>query len=307
MSDRFEPDDQFVDRLEWQLASEFRRKDRLRPATGNVTVPRSVVAASLAAGILLLGVAATKAADLIKDSWRKKIEIARLETDIKIKTAHLELRREAADKAGAQAAAGLIREEEYEMTKLAVTMSALGLERTMLDLEEVKASGEAPRDELYAPAVGGRDFVSERLMIDKRGLDLDLELRRGRIGRLEQLVSDGLASSEDLDAFRASMVDQEATLESIERRLALRRRFVAGELSAEEIEIEDRMASAERDMRLARSTVEIRTKQLERLQALEAKGMISKTEVQQARFGLDAALAQQSLAALELDVLNKIK
>ena len=76
MSKRFEPDSQFVDRLEWQLASEFRRREHLRPAPGRVAVPRSVAVIGLAAGVLLLGVAATKAADLIKDSWRKRIEAA---------------------------------------------------------------------------------------------------------------------------------------------------------------------------------------------------------------------------------------
>ena len=98
MPKNFEPDSRFVDRLEWQLASEFRRKDRLKPAAGKVAVPRYVVALSLAAGVLLMGVAATKAADLIKDSWRKKIEVARLETEVKIKSGLLDLQEGAAAK-----------------------------------------------------------------------------------------------------------------------------------------------------------------------------------------------------------------
>ena len=80
MPKNLEPDSQFVNRLEWQLASEFRRTDRLKPAAGKVAVPRRWSPSALAAGVLLMGVAATKAADLIKDSWRKKIEVARLET-----------------------------------------------------------------------------------------------------------------------------------------------------------------------------------------------------------------------------------
>ena len=53
----------------------------------------------------------------------------------------------------------------------------------MLDLEEVKASGEAPRDELYAPVVGGRDFVSERLEIEKRMLEARSGFAPNRIER----------------------------------------------------------------------------------------------------------------------------
>ena len=70
MPKNFEPDSRFVDRLEWQLASEFRRKDRLKPAAGKVAVPRYVIALSLAAGVLLMGVAANFIAGLLnKHRW----------------------------------------------------------------------------------------------------------------------------------------------------------------------------------------------------------------------------------------------
>ena len=98
MPKNFEPDSQFLDKLEWQLSSEFRRMSRLKPAAGKVAVPRWVVAFSLVAGVLLMGVAAIKAADSIKGAWRKKIEIARLETDVKLKRAFLEFKKELTSK-----------------------------------------------------------------------------------------------------------------------------------------------------------------------------------------------------------------
>ncbi|HSA96657.1 MAG TPA: hypothetical protein VLJ16_11430, partial [Acidobacteriota bacterium] len=205
MPDRFKPDTQFVDRLEWQLASEFRRRDSLKPASVRIAVPRSVVALGLAAGVLLLGVAATKAADLIKNSWRKKIEVARLETDVKIKTAFQELKKETADEAEKKFTLGLISEDVVLTAKQVVERSASDLEKTVLELEEVKASGEAPRDELYAPRVGGRDFVGERLEIERRMLHVDLDLRRDRFERtLRQRVEVGERPKSALDAFQAS-------------------------------------------------------------------------------------------------------
>ncbi|MGZ5496546.1 MAG: hypothetical protein ACXWFO_07305, partial [Candidatus Aminicenantales bacterium] len=71
--------------------------------------------------------------------------------------------------------------------------------------------------------------------------------------------------------------------------------------------IQDRMTAAESDLRQAQSTVDSLKKRLESLQAKEAVGMISNTEVQQAQFGLSYAQAQLSLALLEKDVLSKIK
>jgi hypothetical protein len=307
MPKNFEPDSQFLDKLEWQLSSEFRRMSRLKPAAGKIAVPRWVVAFSLAAGVLLTGVAAIKAADSIKGAWRKRIEIAKLETDVKLKSAFLEFKKEAASKAETQASVGMIAEDEFLAMKLGAERSSLDLQRSRLDLDEVKASGEVPRNELYAPAVDGRDFVSERLEIERKVLELDLGLRRARLERLKQRVDLGLAPQDWLDGSLASTAVQEAGIGDIEKRLALRKSFLAGAVTAEEVEIQDRMTDAERDLRQARSTVDTLKKRLASLQAKEAVGMISDTEVQQAQFGLDAAQAQLSLALLEKDVLSKIK
>jgi hypothetical protein len=307
MPKSFEPDSQFVDKLEWQLASEFRRMSRLKPAAGKVAVPRWVVAFSLVAGVLLMGVAAIKAADSIKGAWRKRIEIARLETDVKLKRAFLEFKKELASKAETPASLGVIGEDEYSSMKLGAERSALDLERSLLDLDEVRASGEAPRNELYAPDVDGRDFVSERLVIERKVLELDLGLRRARLERLKQRVDLGLYPRDGLDEALASTAVQEAGTGDIEKRLDLRKRFLAGTMTAEEVEIEDRRTAAERDLRETQSTVDSLKRRLEAAQAKEAVGMISSTEVQQAQFGLSYAQAQLSLARLEMDVLSKIK
>ena len=307
MLKNFEPDGEFLDKLEWQLASEFRRMSRLKPAAGRVAVPRWVVAFSLAAGVLLMGVAAIKAADSIKGAWRKRIEVAKMETDVKLRRAFLEFKKELASKAEMQASVGMIREDEYLAMKLGAERAALDLERSLLDLDEVRVSGETPRNELYAQAVDGRDFVSERLAIERKVLELDLGLRRARLERLKQRVDLGIAPRDWLDESLASTAVQEAGIGDVEKRLDLRKRFIAGAMTAEEVEIQDRMTAAERDLRQAQSTVDSLKKRLESLQAKEAVGMISNTEVQQMQFGLDAAQSQLSLALLEKDVLSKIK
>ncbi len=308
MPDRFEPDTKFVDRLEWQLASEFRRKDRLKPAPGRIALPRSVVALGLAAGVLLLGVAATKAADLIKDSWRKRIEVARLETEVKIKTAFLELKKEKADEAEKRFSLGLVSEDEALTAKLGAERSASDLEKSLLDLEEVKASGDVPRDELYAPLIGGRDFVSERLEVEKKILKSDLDLRRARIEQtLRKRIDLGVVPKSALDEFQSSLAGQEATVEEIEKRLTLRRRFLAGEISAGELEIQARMSAAEKDLKEARSSIDMIRTRLEDLRAKEAAGLVTNEEVKGAQLGLDFAQAKADLALQEIEILKQIK
>jgi len=308
MPSRFEPDAKFVDRLEWQLASEFRRRDRLKPAPGRIAVPRSVAALTLAAGFLLLGVAATKAADLIKDSWRRKIEVARLETEVKIKTAFLEFKKKWSAQTENKFVLGLISEEENLAVRATTDSAAAELERARLDLEEAKISGEAPRNELYAPLVGGRDFVGERLEIEKNMHRIDQDLRRDRIvPSLRRRVELGVVPKSDLDNVLGWLSVDEAGIGDIETRLSLRRRFLAGEISASELEIQARMSAAEKDLREALSELDIVKPGLEHLRAQEDAGIVPNSVVKAAELVLDKAQAKADLALQQIEILKTIR
>jgi hypothetical protein len=308
MSERFEPDPQFVDKLEWQLASEFRRRDRMKPAPGRIAIPRSVAALGLAAGVLLLGVAATKAADLIKDSWRKKIEVARLETEVKIKRAFLEFKQLRAAQAEERFTTGLIDEEAATGSRLAAQRAGFDLERSLLDLEEAQASGVAPRDELYAPLVNGRDFVGERLELERKAAALELDHHRGRVERsVRPRVELGLIPKSDLDGHLGLIAAREARIGELETRSSLRRRFLAGEISAEGLEIQTRLTEAERKLQEARSSVAAMTAHADSLEPKVAAGLISEEELRGTRTALEAAQAQESLALQEIEILRTIK
>jgi multidrug resistance efflux pump len=307
MTETHEPDSQFLDRLEWQLSSEYRRTNRLKSSPGKIAVSRRVGALACVAGIVLTGVAIVKAADYIQDSWRKKIEIARAETQVKLKTAHLESREKMAAQLEKKVSEGLIREEEYQAIRTAAEKAGLDLKKSQLNLEEVKISGVAPRDELYAPKVGGRDFVSERLRIEKKSLELDRELLARRGERFEQLFEKGMISGHEMVPVRADIAALEVAIRNIQKQLDLRKRFVDGEITALEVEILDLITCAERNVNTAQSRVEALNTQLKRLKNLESRGMILTSEFNQLQYDLYAAETELQLATLELDVLEKIR
>jgi multidrug resistance efflux pump len=262
-----------------------------------------MVAIAVMVGILMTGVAITKAADYIKDSWRKKIEMARVETEVELKKVQLESIREMASSVKMRASNGLIREDEYLLMKLAAENAELDFNRSLLNLDEVKMSGEIPRNELYAPIVGGRDFVSERLELEKKEIELDLEQLRIHQGRVNQLFEQNLVRGDEMEHIQAEIANRKMMTDKIQERLDLRTRFLAGEITAQELEIEDRMTAAERNLHLARSQVDSLKTQLKRLEALETQGVISQMEVKQIQYALDAAQAELKLATLEMDVL----
>jgi hypothetical protein len=307
MNKTHEPDNQFLERLEWQLSSEYRRTNRLKSSSGRIAVPRRIVAIAVMVGILLIGVAVTKAADYIKDSWRKKIEMARVETEVELKKVHLESLREIEASTKMRVSNGLIREDEYLAMKLALENAEWDLKRSLLNLDEVKMSGEIPRNELYAPMVGGRDFVSERLIIEKKEVELVMEQLRIQQERVKQLLEKNVVRRDEMDHIQVEITNREIMKDKIQERLDLRARFLTGEITAKQVEIEDRMTGAERNLHMARSQVESLKEQLGRLQTLEAQGKINHMEVKQMQYALNAAEAQLKLATLEMDVLRNLK
>ena len=307
MNKNYEPDNQFVDRLEWQLSSEFRRANRLKTSSGKIAVSRRMVAIAITIGVLMTGVAVTKAADYIKDSWQKKIEMARVETEVELKKVQLESIREIASDIKARVSNGLIREDEYQAMKIAVKKAELDFKKSQLNLEEVKMSGEIPRNELYAPLVSGRDFVSERLELDKMEIELEIYLISRHLKRIKKLTEEGLIQDHELDQVMTVIANQEAHLDKIQQRLDLRSSFLEGEITAREVEIESRLTAAENHLHHAQSKVDSLEQQLTRFQALEARGAITRSENRQLEFALDAAQAELKLAVLEMDVLKKLR
>jgi hypothetical protein len=307
MPETYEPDRQFVEKLEWQLASEFRRSRRLRSA-GKIAVPRQAIVLTVVAGVLLSGVAVTKAADLIKDSWRRKIELAKAETEVRLQKAAAEFKTGQAAKAEERASMGLITLEDSRAAKLIADRSALGLKKSELNLDEVRASGEPPRDDLSAPLVDGRDYVAERLEIDKRVLELSLDLRQGRIDRrFRTLAQLGLVGRSQMDDVLAATEAERAEVESLRSRIDIRKQFIEGRLSAKDVEIGDRLAIAERDERRARSRVDSLRKDLEDQRQLLAVGQVPEAVVQALQLGLNTAEEELALAGLEIEILKDIK
>lgn len=300
-----EPDGQFVDRLGWQLASEYRRLERMR-TSGKVAVPRRLVATSLMAGVLLSGVAAIKAADYFKDSWRKKIEVARASTEVDLKKARLASFREQSARTEDLFSRGLIEGEQRMMMAFAVESAERDLDRALLNLDEVGSSGRPARDELYAPLVDNRDFVAERLRNEIGSVEAYLDMMAKRWERLDELIAAGLVHEAERGAIQAEIDSRKAAIEGLLERIELRKRFVAGEITARELEVRERKSVADKDLAEARARVGHMKKEMERLRGLEARGLASPIETSQLRYALESAEAELKLAALEVEVLDKV-
>jgi multidrug resistance efflux pump len=307
MSKSYEPENEFVDRLEWQLSSEFRRADRMKPPTNRIPVPRSIMAVALIFGILTTSVTVVKATEYFRDSWKKKLEIAKLETDVAIKKARLESIREMAAQTETRHANGLIDDNERMMMTYAVDRAELALKQSQVNLDEVYATGDAPDNSLYAPVVGSRDFVSERLQLEIEAAKLDNGLSQRQFQRAQQQILTGILRESELGSLQAAMAGGEAHIEKLQKQLRLRAQFMRGELSARQIEIAGRLSDAQRNLHAAKQRMSILESQLERQKELESQGFVSSMELKQLGFVLQAAEAELKLANLEIQILEKVK
>jgi RNA polymerase sigma-70 factor (ECF subfamily) len=233
--------------------------------------------------------------------------LGRKKAKILLKKAHLESAQEMESRAKIQLSNGLIRDEEYLAMKQGADRAGLELERSLLNLDEVKMSGETPRNELSAPLVGGCDFVSERLEIERKEVELDMELFGRRLDRIKQLLEKGLVQGVQLEQVQAEVAARKVMVDKIQQRLDLRKHFSAGEITGREVEIQDRKAVVEKNLRLAQSKVDSLKEQLKRLQLLEAKGVISPSESREVKYALTTAEAELQLAALEMQALEKVE
>lgn len=224
-----------------------------------------------------------------------------------MKKVQLESIREMASSIKTRVSNGLIREDEYQAMKIAVKNEELGFKKSLLNLDEVKMSGKPPRNELYSPMVGGRDFVRERLQIEIKEIELVLEQLGIHLERFSQLVKQNLVQEDEMAHIQAEIATQKVMIDKIQQRIDLRRRFLEGKITAQEVEIEDRMTGAERNLHVAQSKVDSLKEQLERFKVLEIKGNLSHMEVVQLQYALDAAQAELNLAALEMNVLQELK
>lgn len=307
MSKNLEPDRQFVERLEWQLASELRRRTGPRRHAARVAVPRPVAVAVVLAGIALVGVAGIKAAEIIQDSWRKKIEVARAETDVRLEEARLASQQGRTAQAEDRFKLGLIPEEELLLATTFRDRAALDLERARLNLDEVERSGAKPCDELYAPLVGGRDFVAERLDLERRQTALGLQVFAARTRQFEARQKAGLIPPGEVRSAERDVAARKAQIEEIGQRLDLRKRFLSGGLSAVQVEVAGRLVAAKAGLAAAESKVDDLKERAARAVSQRDVGMISPAEADDLRQGLEAAEAEMKLAALEVEVLEKVK
>jgi hypothetical protein len=298
-----EPDPEFAAHLEWQIRTAARRENRFaRPAAPNGwRVLRAAATILLALGLGASGVLAmqrvqqSREAALRSESFvvRRQLAAAKV-ADAEARTQ--ELRN--------LVAAGQVSTEEQaefdaELARLRREMAIIDLQ-----LQEVELTGKEPEDRLSAPLVDGRDFVSERLELEREALEDQRAAASARRDHMAKLYERGLAPSSEMEAANAPVEQLATRIGVLEQRLALRQSFLSGGRTAAQVERQAQRDEAQADLTRAEKEVATANAVLKRVRELSAAGAVSSGDLRAAELSVAQAERAARLARLQLELLE---
>lgn len=308
MTTKHEPREGFAERLEWQIATEVRRRNRVAEAPG--WLPRSPRRVALAAGLLVVismvaGGAVVAAAYQAKANEQRDLIAAALELRLKVAQARMDTAKAELIEVEKRVATGIEQQESRLVAQLKITAAETEMRTLQMQIEEVRLSGREPRPEITAPMVSGRDFVAQRLEAEVRLAASSLDLEKARLQAWERRWNVGMATSIDVATAQSRVVELEAAVRALQEKIDVRRRFSANALTAAqadlrvlEIEAEQRVRALQPKLDLAKQSMQLIARRVE-------IGTFAPLDLAQARLRVAEIEADLAKAQLDLTLIRK--
>lgn len=256
-----EPTPEFRARLEWQIETAMRRETRL---TAPVTsAPRRWGAALVVVAALAAGGIAGVASERVQDARERDRLIESVQSEQALAALRLDLAREDFQDARRRFETGVAGRETLEAAEQRLREMEAALARLRLDIEEIRATSAAPRNDLDAPIVGQRDFVRERLALELEAAQRALVGAERAASHAQERVEVGTASRAALLQAQADLAKARAEMQRLHALLDIRARALQGEFKFEEVARAVRrlvvklgLERSQREMEIARARVE---------------------------------------------------
>ena len=290
-----QPTPEFRDYLEDEVARAFRR---------HRGAGRGRVAALLGVA-LALGASGSLATAQLRDGARRDSLLAAATADAAMVAVRLDLARAVAADVGAKVRSGVLAPASLAAAEADLRAVEAQAMRARLNIDEIRASAQPPRDELNAPLVDGRDFVLARLQLDLLGAQqrlgaaeraLEETARRVRVGAEGELS----AAEAELAVARAR-----AALGALAERQTLRREFVERGTAGDQLVRRLRQAELRLDAHVAQQAVRLAQERLALARRQHAIGHLDQIELLRAELALRERELELQLLARELQQLGR--
>jgi hypothetical protein len=252
-----------------------------------------------------LGAAGAVAAVRTQDDAHRALLAARAQIRLDQAAARRDDLRASVDEIASLVAGGFASEADVARARGELVRAEGAVERARLDAREIELSGRAPRDDVGAPLVAAEDFVSARLESDLAVAASERDLRASAHDLVATLFEAGAAPSREVEEARALLRHAETRLDSVARRLALRRLFLDGAMTAVRAELEAIALAAETERRDAEIERQAAQQVHDEAAVLVQNGSTSRSELRAALTRLRTAEGRFRIAEIELRIARE--
>jgi hypothetical protein len=302
MKETHQPREEFVSNLEWQIRTSLSRGNRFSEPVKTQPGGKMKIAVLILASALM-GAGGVVVKDEVQD--RRAQEVLLRETEVRLRMAELQLEmvRTQEEEIEGLFETGLVDEEALLQAQEQVRHAELELMRVILDREEIRESGERPRNDIPAPLVGSRDFVTERLVLLEAIASDQMSRVERHLARYREMAAVGAIGSDDITNLNLAYQEAEAHLENLHLQLAYRQRFLSGEATGAELEHALQIAEAQNEMNLRQGALDGAVRRLQTLEERAGSGVVAEPEVRRARLEIMRMEMELDLIRLRLDDL----
>jgi len=267
---------EFREYLEGEVVRGFRRE-----RTAQQLRRLAVVVASLA-----VGATAGLAPAQIRQGAQRDSLLQSAKADMALAATRLELARAQHADASNKVKVGLLGTSSLSGAEAELrTMEAAAM-RARLNVQEIEATAIPPRDDMNAPLVGARDFVSERIQ-------LDLAVAQGRLTATEEALAEAdrrlrVGAGSELARLDAELdvARERAALGVAAERWKLRKESVERETPAEQLASRLQHQQLRLDAMVGETAVRVARQRLELILKQRAVGVAGEVEELKARLQL---------------------
>lgn len=221
----YKPSDDFRAHLEDEIGRRFRHGAR----SAVRSQPRSTRWAKAAAVVgisVAIGASAGFASAQIRQTTTRDSLLEAANIEAMLAKTRLDIAKAQADDVSAKARAGVVGQDEVAASAAELRDMELRLATVALNINEIRKSGQGPRDDLGAPLVDNRDYVKDRLQLEALMAQSRLNAAEATMADAERKVRAGAEDEAVLRATQLKVLHVQGNLSVLAEQLKARKDFL---------------------------------------------------------------------------------
>lgn len=221
----YRPTDEFRESLEWAVLRRYRQNARDRAHHPARASRLAKVAAIVIVSASIGATAGFASAQIGQNSARDSL-LAAARADAMLAKTRFDIAKAEADDVSVKVRSGAGSDESLAAAIADLRDMEAGWNATALNIQEISASGQAPRDDLAAPLVGGRDYVKQRIALQLSATQARLNAAEATQANAERRLRAGAEDSVVVTYTRLKVIHVQGRLSVLAEQLKLRDDFL---------------------------------------------------------------------------------